>query len=49
MSSKAQQKIVRGGNGVHIAGKVKIDILHREHLRITASRGASLDTEHRTQ
>jgi hypothetical protein len=36
-----RKQIVRGGDGVEIAGEVQIDILHRHDLRITAARRAA--------
>ena len=34
---------------VHIAGKVQVDVLHRENLSVTAACGSSFDSEHRTE
>ena len=42
-------EIVRRRDGVHISRKVKVDVLHRQHLRVAAARGSSLDTEHRAE
>ena len=43
------QKVVCRRNGVHIPGKMEVDILHGHGLRIAAARGAALDAEHRAQ
>ena len=45
----AQQQVVGRGDGVHIPGKVEVDILHGQHLGIAAPGGAALDAEHRPQ
>ena len=42
-------KVVGGCDGVHVAGKVEVDVLHREHLCIAAAGCAALDTEHGTE
>ena len=41
------EEVVRGGQRVHIAGEMQIDILHRNHLRISAAGGAALYAENR--
>ena len=40
------EQIVRRGNGMHIARKMKVNILHRYDLCITAARSSALNTEH---
>ncbi|MNH31901.1 hypothetical protein D3C79_923060 [compost metagenome] len=42
-------QVVGGTEGVKIPGQVQVHLLHRHHLGVTASGGASLDTEHRPQ
>ena len=42
-------QVVGGGDGVHVPGKVEVDVLHGQHLGIAAPRGAALDAEHRPQ
>ncbi len=39
------EQIVGSGDGVNIAGEVKIELLHRNDLAIAAARGAALDAE----
>ena len=39
------QKIVGGGDGMKISGKMKIQILHGNYLSITAACGAALDSK----
>ena len=43
------QQVVGRGDGVHVAGEVQIDVLHRDHLRIAAAGSAALDAEYRAQ
>ena len=43
------EQVVRGGDGVHVAGKVQVDVLHRHNLRIAAAGRAALDAEYRTE
>ena len=43
------QQVVSAGNGVHVAGKVQVDVFHGEHLRITAAGSAALNTKNRSQ
>ena len=40
------QQVVGSADGVEIAGKVKVDILHGHHLGVAAAGSASLDAEH---
>ena len=40
------QQVVGGANGVQIAGKVQVDILHGHHLCVTAAGSAALYAEH---
>ena len=42
-------KVVRRGNRVHIACKVKVDVLHREYLSVAAACSAALDAEYGTE
>ena len=44
-----RNQIIRRPDCVEIPCKVQIDILHRYNLRIAASGGAALDSEHRTE
>ena len=44
-----RQQVVGGTDGVHIAGKMQVDVLHGDHLRIAAAGGTAFDTEHRSQ
>ena len=43
------EQVVGGGDRMHIASKMKIDVLHRDHLRIAAAGCAALDAEHRAE
>ena len=43
------QKIVRSSDSVEIAGKVKVNVLHRHYLGITAACSAALHAEYRSQ
>ena len=43
------EQVVGSRNGVHIPGEVEIDVLHRNHLRVTAAGGSPLDAENRPQ
>ena len=43
------QQIVCRADGVHIAGEVQVDVLHRDDLCVTAACGAALDAEYRTE
>ena len=42
-----RQQVVGGGDGVHVAGQVQVECLHRDHLRVAAAGGAALDAEGR--
>ena len=42
-------KVVRRADGVHIAGEVEIDVLHRHDLGIATAGGPALDAERRAQ
>ena len=44
-----RQQIMRGGDGVEIAGEMQVDIRHRDHLRIAAARRAALHPEARAR
>ncbi len=41
-----RQQVVRGADGVDVAGEVEIQVLHRHDLRVAAAGGAALDPEH---
>ena len=43
------QQVVCCRDGVHIAGKVQVDVLHRHDLRVTAACCAALDAEYRAE
>ena len=43
------EQVVRGGDRMHIAGEVQVDVLHRHHLRIAAACRPALDPEHRAE
>ena len=42
-----REHVVRGGDGVEVAGEVQVERLHRHHLRVAAARRAALDAEGR--
>ena len=42
-------EVMSGGDGMNVAGEVKVDVLHGYDLRVAASGGASLDAEARPQ
>jgi len=42
-------KVVRGSDGVNVTGQMQVDVLHRNHLRVSATGGASVDAEHRAE
>ena len=42
------EQIIGCGDGVHIACKVQVDVLHRNNLRIATASSTALDTENRT-
>ena len=39
--------VVRGGDGVHVAGEMQVEQLHRHDLAVAAPGGAALDAERR--
>ena len=41
------QQVVRQRHGVHVAGEVEVEALHRQHLAVAAARRAALDPEQR--
>ena len=43
------EQIVGRGDGVDVAGEVKVDVLHRDDLRVAAARRAAFDAEDRAQ
>ncbi len=42
-------QVVGRGHGVNIAGEVQVDVLHGQHLGVSAAGGAAFDAEHRTE
>ncbi len=44
-----REQIVGGSDGVKIAGKVQVDVLHRHDLRIAAAGGPAFHAERRTE
>ena len=40
-----RKQIVRGGDGVEVAGEMEVHVLHRHDLRIAAAGSAALDAE----
>ena len=44
-----REQIVGLRDRIEVAGEMEVDVLHRDHLRVAAARGASLDAEHRAQ
>src|SRR5699024_3225024 len=42
-------QVVGGGDGVHVPGEVKVDVLHGQHLGVAAAGRAALYAEHRAQ
>ena len=46
---EGRKQIVGGGDGMDIPGKVQVDLLHRQYLRIPAAGGAALQPEYRAQ
>ena len=38
-------EVVRGSDGVHVAGEVEVEQLHRDDLAVAATGGAALDAE----
>ena len=43
------EQVVGRANGVQIPGEMQVDVLHGNHLRPAAARGAALDAEHRPE
>ena len=43
------EQVVRRGDGVHIAGEVQVDVLHRDNLCVAAAGCAALDAEYRAE
>src|SRR5262245_39419884 len=43
------QKRVSARDRVEVAGEVEIDVLHRQHLRVSTARSAALHPEHRAE
>ena len=46
---KGRKQIMAGGYGMGIPGQMKVDIFHRNDLRMPASRTSSLNSKHRTE
>jgi hypothetical protein len=46
---RRRQQIVGKRDGVEVAGEMKVDVLHRHDLRITAACRAALHSEHRSE
>ena len=44
-----REQVVRGGDRVHVAREVKVDVLHRHHLGVAATGRAALDAEDRAE
>ena len=44
-----RQQVVRARDCVEVAGKVQVDVFHRDDLRISAAGRAALHAEHRTE
>ncbi len=42
-------EVIGGGDRVHVAGEVQIDVLHRDDLRVAAACRAALHAEHRAE
>ena len=42
-------EVVRGTDGVHVAGQVEVEVLHRDDLAVAAAGRATLDPEHRPE
>ena len=40
-----RQQIVRGGDGVEVAGEMEVHVLHRHDLRVAAAGSTALDAE----
>ena len=43
------EQVIGSGNRVHIAGKMQVDVLHRDNLRISAAGGTTLNAEDRAK
>ena len=39
------EQVVRGADGVHVAGEMEVDVLHRHDLGVAAAGGAALHAE----
>ena len=44
-----RQQVVRGADGMEIAGEMQVDVLHRHHLRVAAAGGSALYPEAGTE
>ena len=49
LSSMAHSRLFAGSDGVHIAGKVQVDVLHRHDLRVAAAAAPPLMPNDRTE
>ena len=45
LSTMADEQVVGRGDGVHVAGQVEVEVLHRHDLAVTAAGRAALDAE----
>ena len=41
------QQVVGRADGVHVSGKMEVNVLHGHHLGVTAAGGAPFDAENR--
>ncbi len=46
---EARGEVVRGADGVDVAGEVEVEVLHGDDLAVAAAGGAALDAEDRAQ
>ena len=46
---EGRAQVVRGGDGVEVAGEVDVDLLHRQDLAVAAACGAALEAEDRAK
>ena len=42
------EEVVGRGDGVDVAGEVEVELVHWDHLTVTAASGAAFDTERRS-
>ena len=43
------QEVVGSRNGMHVAGKMQVDVFHRQDLGVTTAGSTAFDAEYRTQ